>query len=869
MLKKNKSKNLSFKRYFTLIESVTLFLVIVLLIFSTFISFNRISKSIIEKHSNCLRLFSDELEFLKNHAIEYLKSINGDDDINYFSKFAPDEYQEIFTINKYYEVIKIYRKIKNSIVFPGFSFNNTYLKDYIEKNKGFAIFTTDILRTIDDKISFYIIKEVDKERYLISQINLSNLINSISYQIKNENTFIIITNLNKYIFFSSDERLNSFFINDIKFNFLIFIEKKLFLISKVNPVTFNNSLFLLEDFFTAFSSVFNITIIYFIFILLSFLFLIFKNKLNNKYFISPLTKISNIISNWKISELENDLPRFFLGFEEIANLTNTLIKKYFEFSNEYEQLQDAERTIRKMQKYLKNLIDSLPSAIISIDLEGNILEWNKKAEEMTGVRKEVSIGKKYDEIFPYLSKFKDNLKEVISSEKVKSFDKEILHEKEENIVNVNIIPISQNGLSGVAFRIDDITEIEKLERQIRQSQKMEVIGLLAGGIAHDFNNVLTGIISSISLIKELLNENPTLKNAELIDYIDILENSSIRAKDIVQKLLTISRKKDEKLLPINLKTCINDVERICKSSFEKSIELKFINPFSEAIISGDQNLIVQALLNLCINASQAMTIMRKSSEKIGGTLTLKLEIANEQDPFFDRIKGNYIKKQDTRQDFIAKDYWKITVSDNGVGIPTEIQDKIFEPFFTTKQAFYGSGIGLSTVKMIVEHHNGFITFDSKEGKGTSFYIYLPILKVEKFLETEQEQQTIRKGSGLILLVDDEHIVRTITKTMLVKLGFTVLLATNGEEAIKIFERYNKKIKLIILDIAMPGKSGLDIFKEIKIKDNLARVLFITGLKVDDNIKKIVENEADGILTKPFTINQISNKIYEILSKKTK
>jgi len=169
--------------------------------------------------------------------------------------------------------------------------------------------------------------------------------------------------------------------------------------------------------------------------------------------------------------------------------------------------------------------------------------------------------------------------------------------------------------------------------------------------------------------------------------------------------------------------------------------------------------------------------------------------------------------------------------------------------------------------MIVDQHNGFITFDSQEGKGTSFYLYLPILKVEKFLETESEQESIKKGNGLILLVDDEHIVRTITKAMLIKLGFTVLLATNGDEAIEIFNRYNKKIKLIILDIAMPGKSGIDIFKEIKIKDNLAKILFITGLKIDENIKKIVENEADGFLAKPFTINQISNKIYEILSKK--
>ncbi|HPC38301.1 MAG TPA: response regulator [Exilispira sp.] len=867
-----KPASISFKKYFILIESFAFFLSLFILCFTIFISLNSMLRSTIENQNLMLSLFSEEVEYLKNHSIEYILNIHDEKTLSNFSALAPEEFNEIFILNKNYLVEKIYRKENKSIIYPGFSFENLYLKEYIEKNRGFAIFTTDILRTINDEISFYIIKLIQNEKYIIFEIKLDKIIKTISNQIKTENTFFIVTNANNYIIYSSSKSLNLYFIPKINLKYYSKNDNNLFIISQKKPAFFSNNFYFFVPIGYAFKEIIKNLPIFLTFIVILITFLIFKFIFNNKYFLFPLLKTTDIISKWKITELENEIPKFFLGFEEIANLTNTLIQKYFEFSNEYEQLQQAEATIRKMQKYLRNLIDSLPSAFISVDLEGNIIEWNKKAEELTKIKKDDAIGKKYFEKFPYLSKFKDNVKNILFTEKVETITKEIINGIEEKIVNVNIIPISQNGLSGVAFRIDDITELENLEKQIRQSQKMEVIGLLAGGIAHDFNNVLTGIISSISLIKELLNENPTLKNGELIDYIDILENSSLRAKDIVQKLLTLSRRKEEKLLPTNLKTCLNDIERICKSSLDKSIELKFINPFSEAIILGDHNLIVQAILNLCINASQAMTIMRKPGDKTGGTLIVKLEKANEDELILKKLIEQDNKKKKALENvdnnrIIETNFWKITVSDTGVGIPKEIQDKIFEPFFTTKQAFYGSGIGLSTVKMIVEEHNGFITFESEASKGTNFYIYLPILQIDKLLETEKEGESIKKGSGLILLVDDEQIVRTITKAMLVKLGYTALVASNSNEALEIYNKYKKNIKLIIIDIAIPGKSGIDIFKEIKLKDDQTKVLFISGLRINDNTKEIVEKEADGFLQKPFTINELSNKIFEILSKK--
>ncbi|MFN3412242.1 MAG: response regulator [Exilispira sp.] len=854
-----KQKNLSFKKYFFYFELIIIIFILLIIIFLTFFSLKMILKMTLEKQNYYLNSFTQELEFLKNHLIEHFDIIKTEKDIEIVTKFAPSEFSEIFTLDKNYKVKKTYRKDSKSIIFNGFSFENLYLKDFIENKKNLTLFTTDIIRTINNNICFYYIKLIDNDTYLIAEINLEDLIYPIASGINIKDSMFIIANNNRYIFYNSDKEKGFYFLPKIIYNNFCFIDKNLYLILNAFQSDFNINLAILIPFKYIFKE-FILTLLVFLFSAVFLVFIFFvKNIINNKYFLLPLTKTTKIISSWDIKELENEIPKFFLGFKEVADLTNTIIKKYFEFANEYEQLQEAEKTIRNMQKYLKNLIDSLPSAIISIDLSGKIIEWNKKAEELTKVKKEDAIGKNYNEAFPYLAKFKEDIKQIFNTNETKRFFKETYDEKEEKIFNVNIIPINQNGNSGIAFRIDDITEIEKLEKQIRQSQQMEIVGLLAGGIAHDFNNVLTGIISSISLIKQLIDENPSIKNPELIEYIDILENSSERARDIVQKILTISRKKEEKLLPINLKSCINDVERVCKSTFDKSIELNFVNPFSEAIILGDHNLIVQALLNLCINSSHAMTIMRKTDERIGGTLTVKLEIANQSDKHL-----NNFKKQNSQ--ISEKEFWKITISDNGTGIPQELQSKIFEPFFTTKQAFYGSGLGLSTVKMIVNQHNGFITFESEEGKGTSFYIYLPIFKIDKFLETEKAQDSIKKGKGLILLIDDDQIVRSITKAMLMKLGYTVLLASNGVEGLKIFYKHKQNIKLVILDIAMPGKSGIDTFKEIKLKNNQTKVLFITGLKIDDKIKKIIDEDAVGFLPKPFSISQLSNKIYEIISK---
>lgn len=854
-----KQKNLSFKKYFSYFEIIIIIFILLIIIFLTFFSLKMILKITLEKQNYYLHIFTKELDFLKNHSIHHLDATKNEKDIEIFAKFSPLEFSEIFTLDKNYKVKEIYRKNPKSIIFNGFSFENLYLKDFIENKKNLTLFISDIIRSINNNICFYYIKLINKDTYLIVEINIEDLIYPIFSEINIKDFMFIIANNNRYVFYNSNKEKGFFFLPKIMYNNFCFIGKNLYLTLNSYQSDFNINLAILIPFTYIFKE-FILTLLVFLFSIV-FLVLIFnvKNIINSKYFILPLTKTTNIISSWNIKELENEIPKFFLGFKEIADLTNTIIKKYFEFANEYEQLQEAEKTIQNMQKYLKNLIDSLPSAIISIDLSEKIIEWNKKAEELTGLKKEDVIGKKYDQAFPYLSKFKDDIKQIINTNETKIFYKETYDEKEEKIINVIIIPITQNGFSGIAFRIDDISEIEKLEKQIRQSQQMEIVGLLAGGIAHDFNNVLTGILSSISLIKQLIHENPSLKNPELIDYIDILENSSERAKDIVQKILTISRKKEEKLLPINLKACINDVERVCKSSLDKSIELNFLNPFSEAIILGDRNLIVQALLNLCINSSHAMTIMRKTGESIGGTLTVKLEIASKSDPLFNKIIQQ-------NSEISEKEFWKIIISDNGTGIPTDIQNKIFEPFFTTKQAFYGSGLGLSTVKMIVEQHNGFITFESEEGKGTTFYIYLPVLKIEKFLETENAQECIKKGKGLILLIDDDSIVRVITKAMLMKLGYTVLMASSGFEGLEIFNKHKQNIKLVILDIAMPGKSGIDTFKEIKLNHNQTKVLFITGLKIDDKIKKIAEEDADGFLTKPFSIIQLSNKIYEIVSK---
>lgn len=379
----------------------------------------------------------------------------------------------------------------------------------------------------------------------------------------------------------------------------------------------------------------------------------------------------------------------------------------------------------------------------------------------------------------------------------------------------------------------------RLQFQLIQAQKMELVGQLAGGIAHDFNNMLTAIMGSAELLKLSLNKEDS------ISYVDLILKSSEKASKLVQQLLAFGRRQIMNPKPLNINHILKDVEDLLSSLIGGDIKLKIVPSNEELIVWVDKVQIEQVLINLTTNAKDAMPE--------GGVLTI------QTDSFL--IDDEFAK---THSFGDKGDYALISISDTGIGMDEYTRERIFEPFFTTKVSGKGTGLGLATVYGIIKQHNGYIDVYSTKGKGTTFKIYLPLAKAV----TEEEKPIlplgIKEGKGTILLAEDVKEVRDLLKTFLTNFGYNVIVAGDGEEAVFLFKENKDIIDLLIFDVVMPKKSGKDAYKEIlNIKQNI-KVIFMSGYSPDTLSDKEILKEDIEFLPKPVTPYAILSKIKEIL-----
>ena len=414
------------------------------------------------------------------------------------------------------------------------------------------------------------------------------------------------------------------------------------------------------------------------------------------------------------------------------------------------------------------------------------------------------------------------------------------------------------GLLGITRDITKRKEAEQEAKDIQelliQSQKMETIGNLAGGLAHDFNNVLAGITGPLSILQYQLKNNGSMEKGKSEKYLDIMEESVERAVNMIKQLLTLSRKEDIISASIDLNTSIENVLKICKNTLDKSIKLNLQYPNKPSMAKADQTQIEQVLLNFCINAGHAMTIMRNENETWGGILSISIEKITA-DKYFCK----------SHPEAVEIDYWIITINDTGIGMDQNIISKIFNPFFTTKDKGNGTGLGLSMVYNIVKQHKGFIDVYSEVNAGSTFNLYLPVLQGEVKVEEVQSEIEIHRGDGLILLVDDEEAIRIIAQDILEFCGYDVLYAVNGKEALKIFKERHDDIIAVILDMSMPEMSGKEAYLEMKKVDPEVKVLLATGFKNDERVKDVVSLGVDEVIQKPFTLKKLSETVFNLCS----
>ena len=378
----------------------------------------------------------------------------------------------------------------------------------------------------------------------------------------------------------------------------------------------------------------------------------------------------------------------------------------------------------------------------------------------------------------------------------------------------------------------DVTQEVQLQEQLIQAQKMEAVGTLSGGIAHDFNNLLQVTLGySELLLAEKREDDP-----EYADLSKILQSARSGA-ELVQRLLTFSRKVEPKPIPLNLNRRILQVEKLLGRTIPKMIDIQLDLSDDLADINADPTQMEQVLMNLAVNARDAMPD--------GGKLTLGTRNVT--------LDEEYCK---VHVEAKPGQYVLLAVSDTGHGMDKATIDHIFEPFYTTKELGRGTGLGLAMVYGIVKQHGGFINCYSEVEHGTTFNVYFPAIESQVELDVDKTGVMPAFGTETILLVDDEEFVRDLGARILSKAGYNVLTATNGREALDLFEKERTQISLVILDLIMPEMGGKECLKELRKIDPQLKVLIASGLSADPSTKESVEMGARGFVSKPFRFKEL-------------
>ncbi|PKL37438.1 MAG: hypothetical protein CVV44_13885 [Spirochaetae bacterium HGW-Spirochaetae-1] len=428
--------------------------------------------------------------------------------------------------------------------------------------------------------------------------------------------------------------------------------------------------------------------------------------------------------------------------------------------------------------------------------------------------------------------------------------------KEEDYTDneVDILSLLSDSLWNVVQRKRTEDEKESVRLQLMQAQKMEAVGNLAGGLVHDFNNVLNAISGSLEIIQTLLEKEVLSKGEKIERYIDMARTSFQRARDIISQLLMISKKQEQKLSPVDINLSLEHILNIAMNSFPKSVQLDFHLLDLPAYIHADETQIEQAFLNIAVNASHAMTIMRGEGEGEGGRMTVTIE-RREFDVDFCSLHPEADK---------GKAYVLISFTDTGVGMDEDVRLRIFEPFFSTKTDL-GTGLGLSMVYSIIKMHKGFIDVYSEPGVGTVMRVYIPEYTVDDVRRIRREHQLQAvQGTGTILVVDDEKDMILIAEEFLRQCGYYVVGAEGALAGIDTFKKNHRNIDAVLLDLSMPVKSGVEMIRELQKIDPAVRVLLASGLSNDERIEKALKNGARGFIAKPYSKYELSVKMKEIL-----
>jgi PAS domain S-box-containing protein len=504
--------------------------------------------------------------------------------------------------------------------------------------------------------------------------------------------------------------------------------------------------------------------------------------------------------------------------------------------------------VRKSEERYIDLYEHSPDMSHIIDEEGIITSCNQTEANRLGYSKDELIGQSILKLYPseHHNEAQHMLRNIFDrNHEVKGLEERILTKSGELIdvsVNASIIR-DELGKPLIRAVARDITEKKNLEAKVIHAQRIDSIGNLAGGVAHDFNNILTSILGSTSIMKRKMKQDD-----KWYRFADIIETAARRGAALTRQLLTFARKSNVLFRPIVVNDVIEETIRLFERSIDKTISIEKKLTDEVCIINGDDGQIQQSMLNLLINARDAMPD--------GGVITI-------------HSGKKQVEEDTTATPEIRKgEYATISITDTGLGIDRNVLMHIFEPFFTTKDQGKGTGLGLSVVYGVVNSHNGFITVQSELRRGSQFVLHFPILPATESLKRHIKPKKLEGGTEHILIVDDEKDVADVIGGMLESLGYKVTIVDSGQKAINLFKKKNK-INVVILDLNMPKMSGREAFIRLKKIDPDIRVIISTGYSNRAMDVTLLQDSVEAFLQKPYQIEELSKTVHQVLNRKSR
>jgi two-component system cell cycle sensor histidine kinase/response regulator CckA len=500
----------------------------------------------------------------------------------------------------------------------------------------------------------------------------------------------------------------------------------------------------------------------------------------------------------------------------------------------------AEERIRQQAELLNKTHD----AVIVCDLNFRIIYWNKGAESLYGWETAEVLGRDIAEIlFPNGHKELDEIRNEFEDAGVWSGEvTRLSKDKIEMRVRARWTLVrGEHGQPDYTLIVHtDITEQKRAEEHLLRAQRMESVGTLASGIAHDLNNILSPITMAVEMMQ--LED----LNSDMARWTSMIRENAQRGADLVKQVLTFARGMDGERVSVQVKHIIKDLIKVLGETLPKDIQVKFDIAPELWPVTADPTQIHQVLMNVCINARDAMPS--------GGTLRITAENIE--------IDENYAQ---INPDAKPGAYILIVIEDTGIGMKGDVMSRIFDPFYTTKEVGKGTGLGLSTTHTIVKSHGGFLNVYSEPRKGSRFSIYLPALRTESDAAVDVTASKYPKGNGeVILVVDDEDNVREITQATLEKFGYRVLTATDGADAIGVYAQHNDEIAAVLTDMAMPFLDGPGAIRAIRRASPEIKVVAMSGLLNAEQTAELESLNVSSFLTKPFTAEKLLTTLAGIL-----